>query len=77
MPEERKSLLDELVSGIGNAVTDIREKVVEEAWFGKAVTAPDTEPRLWQQREAETAPSHQQELERDREAASKDIDIDR
>lgn len=33
-----KSLIDEFIEGVGNAVRDVREKVVEEAWFGKAVT---------------------------------------
>lgn len=38
-------LLDEFVSGFSNAIADIRQKVVEEGWFGRAVTPP-----------AETAP---------------------
>jgi hypothetical protein len=65
---ERKSLLDELVSGIGNAVTDIREKVVEEAFFGKTVTESEPEQRLWQERVAETArPEPEREREPDRD----------
>lgn len=33
------SLLDEFLRGFGNAVADIREKVIEEPWYGRAVTA--------------------------------------
>lgn len=36
----RASLLDRLAQGVGEAVTDIRQKVVEEGWFGRAVTPP-------------------------------------
>ena len=32
-----KPFFDELFKGIGKAITDIREKVVEEPWFGRAV----------------------------------------
>lgn len=30
--------MDELIEGFGNAVADIRERAVEEAWFGRIVT---------------------------------------
>jgi hypothetical protein len=33
-----KKLVDEFLEGIGNAVTDVREKVAEEGWFGRVVT---------------------------------------
>ncbi len=29
---------DELFANIGDAVADIRQKVVEEGWFGRAIT---------------------------------------
>lgn len=32
------SLLEEFLRGFGNAVADIREKVIEEPWFGRPVT---------------------------------------
>ena len=32
------SLFDEFAKGVGSAVTDIRQKVVEEPYFGRAVT---------------------------------------
>ncbi len=35
-------LFEEFIAGFANAVTDVREKVVEEPWFGRAVT--DTPP---------------------------------
>lgn len=31
------SFYDKLFKGLGDAVADIREKVVEEPWFGRAV----------------------------------------
>jgi hypothetical protein len=33
-----KSVFDEFLKGIGNAVEDIRTKAIEEPWFGKVVT---------------------------------------
>ena len=42
MTQER-GFWDELFRGFENAVTDIRQKVVEEPWFGREVTtAHDT-----------------------------------
>jgi hypothetical protein len=32
------SLFDQALASIGAAVNDVREKVVEEAWFGRAVS---------------------------------------
>lgn len=70
----QKSLYEQLLDGIGNAVNDIREKVVEEPWFGKVVTdsAPDLahEPastNLWQDKvraareQAEVEPAREPE----------------
>lgn len=34
-----RSLFDELAHSFSNAVTDVREKLIEEAWFGRT-TAP-------------------------------------
>ena len=34
-----RSLFDELAHSVGNAVNDVREKLIEEAWFGRT-TAP-------------------------------------
>jgi hypothetical protein len=33
-----KTLFDQLFKGIGDAVADIRQRVVEEPWFGRLVT---------------------------------------
>ena len=30
-----KSLWDQLIAGTGDAIADIREKLVEEPWFGR------------------------------------------
>lgn len=38
-------LFDEFLQGIGNGIADIRNKFLEEPWYGRAVTPP-----------AETAP---------------------
>jgi hypothetical protein len=35
-----KGFVDSIVAGIAAAVEDIRHKVVEEPWFGRAVTPP-------------------------------------
>lgn len=44
MAENDKSggILDTIISGIGEAVTDIRHKVVEEGYFGRQVTADES-----------------------------------
>jgi len=36
--------MDELAKGFGDAVADIRQKVVEEPWFGRAVTDQGVQP---------------------------------
>jgi hypothetical protein len=33
-----KSLFEQFTDGVANAITDVREKVVEEGWFGRVVT---------------------------------------
>lgn len=45
MAEEK--LFDELYKGLGNAITDIREKMVEEAYFGKVVNERQPEAPQW------------------------------
>ncbi len=39
--EKSGGILDTIISGIGEAVTDIRHKVVEEGYFGRQVTADE------------------------------------
>lgn len=33
----RQTLWDQLIAGAGDAIADIREKLVEEPWFGRAL----------------------------------------
>jgi len=68
------TIADQFYKGIADAVTDIRQKVVEEAWFGRAVTQLETTAPQWPQaRDAEQTPSAAQ----DREREQPDRDIDR
>ena len=65
---------EELWQGLGNAIDDIRQKVVEEPMYGRAVTDGPDVPR-WP--EAEPEPSfgsktHTREIE-----PQPDIDLDR
>jgi hypothetical protein len=50
-----ENFLDELYKGLGNAITDIRQKVVEEPMWGRAVT--EQEPQAPQWPEAKEQPS--------------------
>ncbi len=36
--EKQKSLYDHIANGIADALTDIRQRVIEEPYFGKIVT---------------------------------------
>ena len=55
-----ENFMDELYKGLGNAITDIREKAYEEALFGRVVTEqqpqvvqwPEAKEQSWQEREA-------------------------
>jgi hypothetical protein len=67
------SLYDQLAKGLGDAVADIREKAVEEPWYGRVVNERQPDAPQWPQaREAEPAPSVEREQER--EAPEQDID---
>jgi hypothetical protein len=39
-----QSFYDKLAKGVSDALADIREKVVEEGWFGRVVTERDWPP---------------------------------
>lgn len=39
------TLWDQLLAGTCNAVADIRQKLVEEPWFGRVLDVPDGEFR--------------------------------
>jgi hypothetical protein len=70
MSQKNGGFIDAIFSGLGDALTDIREKVVEEPWFGKAVTEQES-PEWPKAREAEAI---QPEPDREREAADRDME---
>lgn len=35
-----RTLWDQLIAGTGDAIADIREKLVEEPWYGRALDVP-------------------------------------
>ena len=39
---KKQSIFDQFAKGLGDAVADIREKVVEEPWYGRALSQPQT-----------------------------------
>ena len=41
------SFFDQLLKGVGDALVDVREKVVEEPWFGRAVTERESLTIEW------------------------------
>ena len=73
---ERQSLYDSIAQGVGEAVADIRQKVVEEGYFGRAVTQLDVDAPQWPE---PTEPElGAQEPARDIEQEhSPDLDLDR
>ncbi len=42
-----RTVWDQLIDGMGDAITDIREKLVEEPWYGRTLDVPvsDLSPR--------------------------------
>lgn len=70
---------DELWQGLGNAIEDVRQKVVEEPMYGRAVTDGQESPRWPEAREVEPSfgsSTHTRDVEPEREPAQ-DIDLDR
>jgi hypothetical protein len=52
-----QSLSEQLWNGLGDAITDIREKAVEEPWWGRSLSDNDAAPQWPQaQREQEQQP---------------------
>jgi hypothetical protein len=39
---KKQSIFEQFAKGLGDAVADIREKVVEEPWYGRALSQPHT-----------------------------------
>jgi hypothetical protein len=75
----RQTLAEELWNGLGDAITDIRQKVVEEPMYGRAVTDGPEGPHWPEAREAEPSfgsSTHIRELEAERQQ-TQDIDLDR
>lgn len=53
---KNESVFDKLTKALGDAVADIREKVVEEPWYGRVVNERDGPITAWPQaREPETS----------------------
>lgn len=74
-----QSFSEQLWNGLGDAITDIRQKVVEEPMYGRAVTDGQDGPRWPEAQELEPSfGSHTKsiEMEPERERAQ-DIDLDR
>ncbi len=79
MPKD-KSFFDGISEAIANAVKDVREKVVEEPWFGRAVNDREAGSQVEAQEPQHGFGSrtHTVEVTREREQAQdKEIDIDR
>jgi hypothetical protein len=69
---QNKNALDEFFKGLGDAITDIREKVVEEPWYGRSLSDRESSTLEWPQaREPEPADA------RDVAAQDQDREIDR
>jgi hypothetical protein len=71
----KQTLSEELWRGLGNAIDDIRQKVVEEPMYGRAVT-DGVEKLQWPEaKEPDPSPgSHTSIHEKDRQ---QDVDFDR
>jgi hypothetical protein len=70
---EKKSVFDQIQKGLADAITDIREKVVEEPWYGRVVNERDTSAPQW----PEAQQAQPEPVECSREHSAEDIDIDR
>jgi hypothetical protein len=71
----RQTLSEQLWQGLGDAVTDIRQKVVEEPMYGRAVTDGADAPHWPEAQEQEPSfgsSTHIREIE-----PNQDIDLDR
>jgi hypothetical protein len=74
-----QSFSEQLWNGLGDAITDIRQKVVEEPMYGRAVTDGQDGPRWPEAQEPEPSfgsSTHTREMEPEREQVQ-DIDLDR
>jgi hypothetical protein len=69
-------LLDEFAKGFGDAVADIREKVVEEPFFGRVVSDRESTVPQWPESREATQGDSFGSLTREQDKAQ-DLDIDR
>jgi hypothetical protein len=75
---EKKSLYEEIATGVADAIVDIREKVVEEGWFGRVVTNREAVTELnWGWPERHDAQPEQGEHNQDHERDVAEDGIDR
>jgi hypothetical protein len=66
------SAWDQIAKGFGDAIADIREKVVEEPMYGRVINERESAPLQWPQAvEVTTQPEPARERE---QAQDKDID---
>jgi hypothetical protein len=75
--EKQKSLYDQFVKGLADAITDIREKVVEEPWFGRVVNEHKVTEVNWgwpQAQEVRAQEAQPERAEQDHERNAADID---
>lgn len=78
---EKESLGEQLWKGLGDAVRDIREKAVEEPWYGRALTEGQEYPQWGGAQDMAPSPGSSthvidKEPERGKEK-DQDVDLDR
>jgi hypothetical protein len=67
-----EKLFDELYKGLGNAITDIRQKFVEEPMYGRAVT--EQEPQAPQWPEAKEQPAQEREVPEQKKEQTQELE---
>jgi len=70
---------DEFWQGLGNAIEDVRQKVVEEPMYGRAVTDGQDGPQWPQATEAEPSfgsSTHTRDVGAEREQIEHDLDLE-
>lgn len=71
---KKQSIFDQFAKGLGDAVADIREKVVEEPWYGRVVNERNEPQPIEGWPQAREVQPQLGEHEHDKTA---DMDIDR
>jgi hypothetical protein len=70
------SIYDQFSKGIADAITDIREKVVEEPWFGRAVNDRDSTPQWPAAKEPEPSKDKSEHTREQEKPVEKEPDKD-